>query len=82
MKLPGYWQYQIVRESGGLQNMPDLAELLKAAPRNCWLALTQDNRTIVGRGETIQEAVDEAQRNGEGDPVLIWSPKVWAPAVY
>ncbi|MBI1956270.1 MAG: hypothetical protein HYS38_07730 [Acidobacteria bacterium] len=62
--------------------MPDLAEILKNAPRDCWLALTQDQTRVVGRGENIKEAVEEAAHNGENDPVLIWAPKVWVPAVY
>jgi len=62
--------------------MADLSELLKKAPRECWLALTSDETKIVGRGEDIAEAVEEAKENGENDPVLIWAPKVWIPAVY
>lgn len=62
--------------------MADLSKLLENAPRDCWLALTQDQRKVVGRGEDIAEAIEEAKENGEDDPLLLWSPKSWIPAVY
>ena len=62
--------------------MADLSAMLEAAPRECWLALTQDESKVVGRGETIAEAVEDAKDNGEDDPVVLWAPKEWIPAVY
>lgn len=62
--------------------MPDISDVLERAPRDCWLALTEDQSKVVGRGESIQEAVTEARENGEDDPVLILAPKTWIPAVY
>jgi len=62
--------------------MADLSVLLEKAPRECWLALTQDEKKIVGRGEDIAEAIEEAKENGEDDPLLLWSPKSWIPVVY
>lgn len=60
----------------------DLSNLLANAPRNCWLALNEDETAIVGRGETMKEAVEEARRNGVDDPIVLWSPKAWVPSVY
>jgi hypothetical protein len=62
--------------------MPDISSVLEKAPRECWLALNKEETRVVGRGENIQEAVQEANENGEDDPVLIWAPKEWIPAVY
>lgn len=62
--------------------MADISGLLDKAPRNCWLALDQAESKVVGRGENIKEAVSDAKENGEDDPVLIWAPKEWTPAVY
>jgi len=53
----------------------DYAEVLADAPRDCWLALNEDETKVVGRGETVQEAVEEAKRAGVEDPVILWSPK-------
>lgn len=60
----------------------DLSAVLRNAPRDCWLALTQDQSKVVGRGENMREALDEAKKNGVEDPVLIWAPKVWHPVVF
>lgn len=53
----------------------DLTVVLKDAPRNCWLALNEDETRIVGRGESVQEAVTEAKKQGIEDPIVMWSPK-------
>ena len=58
-----------------------LSKILNDASRECWLALTEDESAVAGRGETPAEAVAEAQRAGVGDPILIWAPKTWTPAV-
>ncbi len=62
--------------------MSDISSILEKAPRECWLALSHDETRVVGRGENIKEAADEAKENNEDDPVLIWAPKEWIPAVY
>lgn len=59
----------------------DLSELLRNAPRNCWLALSDDESRIVGRGESIADAVEEARKAGVEDPVIVWSPKTWIPLI-
>ncbi len=59
----------------------DLSTLLRNAPRNCWLALSDDESRIVGRGESVAGAVEEARKAGVEDPVLVWSPKTWIPIV-
>lgn len=65
-----------------MENIIDLTELLINASRDCWLALNEDQSKIVGRGQTVQEAVEEAHANGVDDPIIIWSPKAWTARVY
>ncbi len=60
----------------------DLTQLLLTASRECWLALNEEQTTIVGRGETIKEAVEEAKKKGVDDPIVMWSPKTWTPRVF
>ncbi len=60
----------------------DLSTLLSKAPRDCWLALNEEQTVVVGRGETLEEAVKEANANGVQDPIVIWAPKTWVPVVY
>lgn len=54
-----------------------LADVLTGAARNCWLALAEDESRIVGKGETLEEAMEAAKKNGVDDPIVIWSPKEW-----
>jgi hypothetical protein len=60
----------------------DLSGVLEKAPRDCWLALNEEQTSIVGRGETMEEAVKEATAHGVQDPILILAPKTWRPAIY
>lgn len=62
--------------------MSDISSVLEKAARDCWLALNQGETKVVGRGENIQEALEDAKENGEDDPVLIWAPKEWISSVY
>jgi hypothetical protein len=64
------------------ERIVDLSELLANAPRNCWLALNEEETKIVGRGETIQEAVKEAKEAGVSDPIVVWSRKEWVASVF
>lgn len=59
----------------------DLSALLSSAPRNCWLALDENATKIVGRGETVKDAMREAQAAGVDDPLIMWSPKEWIPMI-
>ena len=54
--------------------------LLEARP-NSWIALSADESKVVGRGSSYREAVDEASRNGEEDPLLIKTPEEWCDLV-
>ena len=54
----------------------DLAAVLARAPRNCWLALNEDETAVVGRGETLEEAEDEARKNHVEDPIVVWAQKL------
>jgi len=60
----------------------DISELIRNAPRNCWLAFNDEQSEVVGYGDTIAAAVDAAQAKGVKEPVLLWSPEEWLPAVY
>jgi hypothetical protein len=59
----------------------DRTQILLEAQPNSWIALSQDESRVVGRGGTYTEAVEEAERNGEVDPLLIRTPEEWAELV-
>jgi hypothetical protein len=39
-----------------------------------WVALSEDNETVVGSGPTAKEALDQAHRNGFTDAAITYVP--------
>ena len=60
----------------------DYIKLLKDAPRDCWVAINEEESVIVGRGETMTDAVVEAEKAGISDPIVLWSSKERIPSVF
>jgi hypothetical protein len=54
-------------------------ELLRSAPHDSWIALSEDETEIVATGATYEEVVEKSERVGVSDPLLIKTPKVWMP---
>jgi hypothetical protein len=60
----------------------DISELVRNAPRNCWIAFNDEETEVVGHGKTVDSAIDAANRRGIEKPILLWSPEEWIPTVY
>jgi hypothetical protein len=58
---------------------PDRLEVLKQAPLDSWVALSEDESRIVAVGATYDEVVQKSESAGVTDPVLIKTPKSWLP---
>jgi hypothetical protein len=54
-------------------------ELLRSAPLNKWIALSEDESSIVAVGETYGEVSERSDLAGEVDPVILKTPQEWAP---
>jgi hypothetical protein len=54
-------------------------ETLRNAPRDKWIALSEDESTIVAVGSTYAEAAQNSELAGVADPILMKVPKVWMP---
>jgi hypothetical protein len=54
-------------------------ELLKSAPLDSWVALSEDETRIVAIGSSYNEVVEKSQSAGVSDPVLVKTPKEWLP---
>lgn len=54
-------------------------DVLQSAPLDKWIALSEDESKIVAVGSTYSEAVAESEKAGVSDPVMIKTPKIWAP---
>jgi len=60
----------------------NFSRILLESPKNCWLALAEDESKVVATGLTPDEAEAKAKNEGVEDPLLIWSPEDWAPRVF
>ena len=49
-------------------------KLLAGLPPGTWVAISEDQERVVGTGATIEEALQEAKRNGEKKPSIIGVP--------
>jgi hypothetical protein len=54
-------------------------ELLRSAPPDSWIALSEDETEIVAVGSTYEEVVKNSEKKGCTDPLLIKTPKAWMP---
>ena len=52
-------------------------QLLRSAPLDSWIALSEDESRIVAIGATYAEAVENSENAGVSDPLLIKTPKAW-----
>ncbi len=56
--------------------------ILNEAKPNSWLAFSSDESKVVGRGDTYSEAVEDAEKHGEANPVLVKIPDNWEPRAF
>jgi hypothetical protein len=52
----------------------DLSTILSQAPRECWLALSEDGTELLGWSETMAGAVEKARAAGVEEPLVYWAP--------
>jgi hypothetical protein len=52
---------------------------LTSAPPDSWIALSEDESTLIAVGSTYEEVVTKSEQAGVSDPILIKTPKTWAP---
>ena len=53
--------------------------LLRTAPLNSWIALSEDETHIVAVGSNYAEVVEKSDAAGKSDPVILKTPTMWAP---
>jgi hypothetical protein len=54
-------------------------DLLRSAPLNKWIALSEDESNIVAIGETYGEVSRLSDLAGISDPVILKTPEEWVP---
>ena len=58
----------------------DLSKILKPYSDE-WVALSEDEKRVVGNGKTIKGALEEAKENGVDAPVITKVPKEYGSYV-
>jgi len=53
--------------------------LLRSAPLDSWIALSEDESRIVAMAESYADVVKLSDEAGEADPVILKTPPMWAP---
>lgn len=54
-------------------------ELLRTAPLNKWIALSEDESRIVAVGDTFGEVSEKSEMAAIADPLILKTPDEWAP---
>ena len=54
-------------------------QLLRSAPLDSWIALSEDESRIVATATTYSEVVERSERAGVSDPIILKTPKEWPP---
>ena len=54
-------------------------DLLRSAPLNKWIALSEDESNIVAVGETYGEVSALSDLAGISDPLILKTPEEWGP---
>jgi len=58
------------------------SEALMSAPKDSWVAFSEDETKVVAHGSTYDEAVANAEKKGVKEPVLVKTPKEWLEMVF
>ena len=53
--------------------------VLRSAPLNSWIALSEDETRIVAAGKSFTEVSDRCDDAGEKDPFILKTPNAWEP---
>jgi len=57
-------------------------KVLREAEPGTWIAFSEDESRVVGRGKSYDEAVKAAEDAGEKEPVITRVPKDWVARVF
>lgn len=54
-------------------------EVLRTAPLDTWIALSEDEGKIVATGASYKEVVANSEKAGVSDPLILKTPARWLP---
>jgi hypothetical protein len=53
-------------------------DVLRSAPPNAWIAISEDESRIIAVGADFGEVSDKADEAGEPDAIILKTPPVWS----
>ena len=59
----------------------DLSKILAGVPEGAWVALSNDQETVVAYASELEEALNKAREAGELDPVVTRVPELGSSAL-
>lgn len=54
-------------------------KVLRSAPLDSWVALSEDESRVVSFGSTYDEVIRKSDDAGVADPIIVKTPKEWLP---
>ena len=54
-------------------------EMLRSAPLDSWIAISEDESHVVAVGRTYSEASELADAKGQPDSIILKTPSAWEP---
>ncbi|MGA9060583.1 MAG: DUF5678 domain-containing protein [Terracidiphilus sp.] len=54
-------------------------DILRSAPLNKWIALSEDESAIVATGDTFEEVSERSDQAGIADPLILKTQEEWVP---
>lgn len=52
-------------------------KILQEVPKDSWVVFSEDESKFLGYGSTYEEAVLQAEKRAESEPVLVKIPENW-----
>ena len=52
-------------------------KILEEVPKNSWVVFSEDETKYLGHSSTYEEAVLQAEEQGESEPVVVKIPEDW-----
>ena len=53
----------------------NLSKILEGVPRGAWVAISEENQTVVAYGSDMRAVLKEAKDKGEPDPLITRVPE-------
>jgi len=56
-------------------------KILQEVPKDSWVVFSEDESKFLGHSSTYEEAVLQAEKQGESEPVVVKIPENWIEGI-